>query len=268
MRNRGKIISDLFKKENFSNTVCHKWITKKLYGIRTQRKSGHESMRVRWTDCVFGEQSIGRIVNKWRKASWNGGQFEEERKKAKRGGRELNASQCKNVHMVFCVSHCVLMCLTVCLVFCFYCVTLCFPALLMFGAVLKWCTRSLFPMPASLFGNIKIKGTSWGIGSRFGTHPLCEGVHWCTMSFCFVLVHPRGLTKSMIINWCCWFDSPRLKPRFCGPQRLEILFSFVCVCFCECDSKSLAFVYFVFERMLHGLCYEYTWVFCLFNFFF
>lgn len=131
--------------------------------------------------------------------------------------------------MVFCVSHCVLMCLTVCLVFCFYCVTLCFPALLMFGAVLKWCTRSLFPVPVSLLGNIKIKGTSWGIGSRFGTHPLCEGVHWSTMSFCFVLVHPRGLTKSMIINWFCWFDSPRLKPRFCGPQRLEILFSFVCV---------------------------------------
>lgn len=73
MRNRGKIISDLFKKKkkekkkNFSNIVCHKWITKKkkkLCGIRMQPKSGHESMRVRWTDCVFGEQSVGRIVNK------------------------------------------------------------------------------------------------------------------------------------------------------------------------------------------------------------
>lgn len=42
--------------------VCHKWITKKkkkLCAIRTQPKSGYESMRVRRTDCVFGEQSIG-----------------------------------------------------------------------------------------------------------------------------------------------------------------------------------------------------------------
>lgn len=81
-----------------------------VYGIRTQPNSGDESMRVRWTDCVFGEQSFGRIVYKWRKASWNGGQFGEERKKAKRGGRELNASQCKNVRMVFCASHCVFSC--------------------------------------------------------------------------------------------------------------------------------------------------------------
>lgn len=41
----------------------------------------------------------------------------------------------------------------------------------MFGAVLKWFTRSLFPMLASLLGNVKIKGTSWGIVSRIGTYP-------------------------------------------------------------------------------------------------
>lgn len=76
--------------------------------------------------------------------------------------------------MVFCVSHCAFSCDVldcVLSVLFFYCVTFCFPALLMFGAVLKWFTRSLFPMLASLVGNVKIKGTSWGIVSRIGTYP-------------------------------------------------------------------------------------------------
>ncbi len=45
---------------------------------------------------------------------------------------------------------------------CVFTNTLCFIALLMFGAALKWCTRSLFPMPASLFGKISKQGHFMG----------------------------------------------------------------------------------------------------------
>lgn len=75
-----------------------------------------------------------------------------------------------------------------------------------------------------------------------------KGIHWCTMSFCFVPVHPRGLAKSMIVNQFHWFYWHRT--RFCGPQRLE-LFSFVCVfVFVSVIPRVLHSCVLFFERML------------------
>lgn len=72
----------------------------------------------------------------------------------------------------------------------------------------------------------------------------------------------------MIVNWFCWFYWCRFRTRFCGPQWLELLFSFVCVfVFVSVIPRVLHLCVLFLSACYDGLCYEYTWVFGLFRFF-